>query len=113
MGCFLVPGALAVTTTVFGRRMPARYHIGWLNTMLWGGTLGLALEHVANNEVVAYPPFLTSMTSAAGISSMLEEIATVGVAITVVFVAIWAATVLAYNRLAHESAKTDKTSKAS
>jgi hypothetical protein len=113
MGCFLVPGALAVVTTVFRKRIPARYHIGWLNTMLWGGTLGLALEHVANNEIVAYPPFLTSMTSAAGISSMLEEIATVGVAIAVVFVAVWAATVVTYNRLAHESAEADKTFEAS
>jgi hypothetical protein len=110
MGCFLVPGALAAVTTVFRKRIPARYHVGWLNTMLWGGTLGLALEHVANNEVVAYPPFLTSMTSAAGISSMLEELATVGVAITVVFVAVWAATVVAYNRIAKGSANTNETS---
>ena len=110
MGCFLVPGALAIVTTVFRKRIPARYHVGWLNTMLWGGTMGLALEHVANKEIVAYPPFFTSMTSATGISSMLEELATVGVAITVVFVAIWAAAVVAYYRIAKESTKSNETS---
>ena len=111
MGCFLVPGVLAVATTVFRKKIPAKYHVGWLNTMLWGGTLGLALEHVANNELMAYPPFLTSMMSPAGLSSLLEELATVGVAIAVVFVAVWAVTVVAYNRIAQGSNRTGEVSK--
>ena len=113
MGCFLVPGALAVVTTVFRKKIPARYHIGWLNTMLWGGTLGLALEHVANNEIVASPPFLTAMATASDTVAMLREMATVGTAIAAVLVAIWAVMVVVYNRQAEETAKPVKGTQAS
>ena len=110
MACFLVPSALAVVTTTFRKKIPTKYHIGWLNTMVWGGTLALALEHVAHEEIVAYPPFLSAMSSAANTATMLQEMATVGTAMLVVCVAAWAAMVLVYNRFALGSAKTAQTS---
>ena len=112
MGCFLVPGALAIATTAFRRKISAGYHIDWLNMMLWGSTLGLALEHVANNEVVASPPFLTALTSGAGVASMLREMATLGIAVVIVSVAVWAAAVAIYNRRSQDSAKTAKITQA-
>jgi hypothetical protein len=102
-----------MVTTAFRKRIPTRYHIGWLNTMLWGGTLALALEHVAHEEIVAYPPFLSATSSAANTASMLYETATVGTAILVVCVAAWAGMVLVYNRLALRSAETAKTAQTS
>lgn len=109
MACFVVPGALAVVTTAFRKKIPTSYHIGWLNTMLWGGTLAVAVEHVANGEIVAYPPFLTAMSTAAGAAAMVREIATVGTVMTLVCVAAWAIMVTAYNRCAVGSAEKTQT----
>jgi len=109
MGCFIVPGAVAVVTTAFRKKIPARYHIGWLNTMLWGGTAALALEHVASEEIVAYPPFLSAMGNATGTATMLSEMATAGTAMLVVCVAAWAVMVTVYNRYALGSAEKAKT----
>ena len=33
----------------------------WLNTMLWGGSALLCVEHIWHGEVVPWPPFLTAM----------------------------------------------------
>ena len=113
MACFLVPSALAVVTTAFRRKIPTRYHIGWLNTLLWGGTLALVTEHVANKEIVAYPPFLSAMSTAASTTAMLHEMATTGTAILVVCVAAWAVMVAVYSRYAVGSGKKAKTEQAS
>lgn len=64
--------------------------LGWLNNLLWGGTLLLAFEHLWHGEVVPWPPFLTAMSSPESISSMLHEIATVGVGMAVFVTAVWA-----------------------
>jgi len=113
MACFLVPSALAVVTTAFRRKIPTRYHIGWLNTMLWGGTFALALEHVSHEEVVPYPPFLSAMSSAADTATMLHEMATIGTAMLVVCVAVWAAAVVVYNRFVTDSVAVTETVQAS
>lgn len=114
MACFLIPSALAVVTTALRRKISARYHIGWLNTMLWGGTLALAFEHVSHEEIVAYPPFLSGLSSTADAGTILSEMATVGFAMVVVCVAAWAAMVVVYNRYAQVSAaRTTKTAQAS
>jgi len=105
MACFLVPSALAVVTTSFRKRIPTKYHIGWLNTMLWGGSLALAVEHISQQELVAQPPFLTALNSAAGTAAMLSELATTGTAILIVSVAAWATMVAVYNRFTLESAE--------
>ena len=113
MACFVIPSALAVVTTAFRRKISTRYHIGWLNTMLWGGTLALALEHVSQKEIVAYPPFLSGLSSTADAATMLSEMATVGIAMVVVCVAAWAAMVVVHNRCAQASAEKTKTAQTS
>jgi hypothetical protein len=64
--------------------------LGWLNKMLWGGAMLLALEHVWHGEVVPWPPFLTAMETPGEVGPMLHEIATYGVTMAVVVTVIWA-----------------------
>jgi len=61
----------------------------WLNTMLWGGTALLALEHVWHGEVVPWPPFLTAMETPGAVGPMLWEILTYGLTMTAVIFAAW------------------------
>ncbi len=42
MACFLVPMTAAIFTTAFGKKIPERLHIAWLNMLLWGGSIALA-----------------------------------------------------------------------
>jgi hypothetical protein len=95
--------SLAIVTTAFRRKVPAKYHINWLNTLLWGGVAGLALEHVAHGEVVFYPPFLTAMSSPTDTATMLYEMGTIGVAMMIACIAIWAVMLIATSRVAVES----------
>ena len=111
MACFIVPGGEAVVTTVVQKIVERREkkagveqtgnigikwsrRLGWLNKMLWGGTLLLALEHVWHGEVTFTPPFLTAMQNPADTATMLHEMATVGVAMAVAVTAVWGIIVL-------------------
>jgi hypothetical protein len=94
MACFTVPMTLAIVIGAIRKKIPASYHINWLIGLLGGGVVALAVEHIAHGEVVLYPPFLSAMSSPADTATMLHEIATVGVAMAVVCVAIWASMVL-------------------
>jgi len=98
MACFIVPSTVAVLTTVFRKKFPKEWHIGWLNTMFWGGTLALVLEHVAHQEIVPWFPFLTAMSTPADAAAMLSEMATVGIAMTVALVAAWIVMVVVHER---------------
>jgi hypothetical protein len=81
--------ATGIITTVFRKKIPAALKISWLNIMLWGGVIMLAIEHIAHGEVVFYPPFLTAMQNPADIPTMLQEVATVGGTMTIVIVFVW------------------------
>jgi hypothetical protein len=111
MACFLVPAGEAVVTTVVqkviekqgkkgGEEKSAEAKIkwgkrlGWLNKMLWGGSLLLALEHIWHGEIIATPPFLTAMQNSADTAAMLHEMATVGVAMAVAITFVWGIMVL-------------------
>ncbi|MDD5339064.1 MAG: hypothetical protein PHG35_06630 [Dehalococcoidales bacterium] len=111
MACFLVPAGEAVVTTVVQKviehqgkkggeakaaemKLKWSKRLGWLNIMLWGGSLLLALEHIWHGEIIASPPFLTAMKDATETSIMLHEIATVGVAMAVTITVIWGIMVL-------------------
>ncbi len=59
-------------------------HINWLNWMLWGGVLMLAVEHIAHEEIVPYFPFLT-----AGFEELLPELIAVGLPMAISIVAVW------------------------
>jgi hypothetical protein len=68
--------------------------LSWLNKLLWGGTILLALEHIWHGEVVPWPPFLTAMRNPADVAPMLHEVATVGVAMAVFVTIVWAIMVM-------------------
>lgn len=68
--------------------------LGWLNKLLWGGVLLLAVEHIWHGEVVPWPPFLTAMNNPADIGPMLHEIATIGSAMAIVVTLVWVLMVL-------------------
>ena len=89
---------VAVITTGTKKKVDSRYHLEWLNTMLWGGVIMLMVEHVAHGEVVPFPPFLTAMNNPADIPVMLGEIATIGTAMTLAIIATWAVMVVVANK---------------
>jgi len=111
MACFLAPMGEAIVMTVVqkvvekGARKAGKAklestnsawvrRLGWLNKMLWGGSILLAFEHLWHGEVVPWPPFLTAMKNPADVGPMLHEIATVGVTMAVTVTAVWAVMVL-------------------
>jgi len=77
--------AIAVLTSVLRKKFPEKLRINILNLLLWGGVLGLALEHLAHGEIVPYPPFLT-----AGLEHVIPEMLTVGVPMTMAISGTWA-----------------------
>ncbi len=107
MACFLVPMGEAIVTTVVQKVVEERekkaggertgntglkwsQRLNWLNKLLWGGTILLALEHIWHGEVVPWPPFLTAMENPGDVAPMLHEIATVGVAMAITVTVVWA-----------------------
>jgi hypothetical protein len=89
MACFVVPMSLGIVTTIFRKKIPENLKIGWLNIMIWGGVIMLAVEHIAHGEVVLFPPFLTAMETPSEIPVMLQEMAVIGGTMTIAIVAIW------------------------
>ncbi len=105
MACFLVPAGEAVITTVVQKIVERKekgavispkwsQRLGWLNKMLWGGTLMLAIDHLISGEVTFYPPFFTALNSPADTAVMLHEMATVGVIMAAAVTAVWGIMVL-------------------
>ena len=99
MACFSVPLATAVVTGAAKnalpestRRNPFVAKLGWLGKMMFGGSFLLAIEHVYHGEIIFTPPFLTAVRDGET-AGMLHEMATRGVAMTVLIVAVWAAMV--------------------
>jgi len=99
MGCFAAPAALGIFTYAFRKRFPERWHIGWLNTMIFGGTLALGVEHVSHGEIVPWPPFLTAMSNPADAAAMFGEILAVGVPMTLALVFTWVLMVVVYEKV--------------
>lgn len=113
MGCFTVPAAEAIITTVAERIIKSKEKkmalsgavntksdenetpkislstkIGWLNKMLWGGSALLAFEHVWHGEVVPFFPFFTAVKDGNAME-MLHEMATTGVCMALLVTAAW------------------------
>ncbi len=99
MACFAAPAALGIVTFVFRKRIPEKWHVGWLNTLILGSTVVLGIDHVASGELVPYPPFLTAMMNPADTAVMLGEIVSVGIPMAIALVAVWMAMVIVYERL--------------
>ena len=108
MACFATPMAVGIITTIFRKKIPAKYHIEWFNTLVWGGSAGLALEHVAHGEIVPYAPFLTAMANPADAAVMFQEIMTVGLVMLLACIAAWGIMLYAASYLKH-STKTSAT----
>lgn len=81
----------------------------WLNTMLWGGSALLVVEHIWNGEVVPWPPFLTAMSTPSEIGPMLREIATYGTAMAVTITAVWFGMTLVADKLAEKNSAEPET----
>jgi hypothetical protein len=96
---------LAIIVGAIRKKIPAAYHINWLIALLGGGVVALAVEHIAHGEVVPYPPFLTAMSSPTDTAVMLHEIATIGVAMAVVCVAVWISMVVYVSRIENAKSK--------
>lgn len=102
MACFVVPAAEAIITTAAAKAVKkheqenhceAAVHLseklGWLNKMLWGGSALLAFEHVWHGEVTPFFPFLTAASNPVDAAEMLHEMATSGVAMSVLVTCVW------------------------
>ena len=115
MACFLVPMVEAVGVTVAAKvvkrrekavgyfeheeesgkqRISFSQKLGWLNTLLWGGSALLAFEHVWHGELVPWFPFLTAAENAKDRAVMLQEMSTVGVSMAILVTVFWAGMVL-------------------
>ena len=107
MACFLVAATVGVFTTAFRNRIPEKYHIGWLNIMIWASVLALLVEHIWHGEIVPWFPFLTAMSDPADMAEMLTEMAQIGIPMLLVVLAIWGVMVYAANRVPCMSAAAD------
>ena len=98
MACFLAPAALGIMTTLTKKKFPEKWHINWLNTMLFAEATAMVVEHVVRGEIVPWPPFLTAMSSPAATMAMLREIVTVGIPMALAMVLVWSVIVVVYEK---------------
>lgn len=110
MACFLVSAAEAAAVSALKKAeekkeanendkevksenisIPMSEKLRWLSSLLWGGAVLLAFEHVWHGEVVPWFPFLTAMNDPADTAVMLHEMATVGVCMALLITAVWVA----------------------
>jgi hypothetical protein len=105
MACFIVPMSLGIVTTIFRKKIPENLKIGWLNIMIWGGVIMLAVEHIAHKEVVLFPPFLTAMETPSEIPVMLQEMAVIGGTMTLTIVSIWLIMVFVSQKILQKNKK--------
>jgi hypothetical protein len=123
MACFIVPAAEAVVVSIINAKQkkakladpsnpesfdskasatsPAKSEkiswktkLSWLSVMLWGGAFLLAIEHIWHGEVTFLPPFLTALDSYASTITMLQEMATSGIAMALIVTLVWGAIVV-------------------
>ncbi len=97
MACFLAPMALAIIMTIFQiatrhSDLAHKLKLSTLNSLLWGGVVLLAAEHVYHGEITAWAPYLTAMSSPADTAVMLSEIATIGGSMTAAISLTWVGT---------------------
>lgn len=124
MACFLVPGAEAVVVTAAAQvvkarerkkaaqsstseeqvvqegKIPLSQKLRWLYSLLWGGVLLLAFEHLWHGEVTPWFPFLTAAKDPAETAVMLSEMSTVGVTMAVLVTVVWIGMVVVAGLLA-------------
>ena len=110
MACFIVPATGAVISHICHKQaekretktdnhIPFSTKLGWLTKLLSGGALLLAFEHIWHGEVVSWFPFLTATSDPESTSEMLHEMATAGVAMLLLCIAVWGVMVAVVHRL--------------
>ena len=110
MACFIIPATGAVIAHICHKQIKKHEtrtnhsialstKIGWLTQLLGGGALLLAFEHVWHGEVVPWFPFLTATTSPESMAEMLREMATTGVVMLLLCVAVWGVMLAVVHRL--------------
>lgn len=132
MGCFIVPAAEAVVTTIAAKVMKSKEQettvpqvhleesgqntvekisfsrkLKWLSNLLWGGSALLAFEHVWHGEVAPWFPFLTAASDPASAAEMLQEMATAGVTMGVLVTVVWAGMVAVVSGLEKKAQESD------
>lgn len=111
MACFVAPATVAIVTTVVRKVVEKRegvsaaqpagrpttkvsgkwtQRLGWLNLMLWGGTVMLVLDHLISGELVPWAPFLTALEAPGAVGPLVREILVTGGAMTAAVFAAWA-----------------------
>ena len=98
MSCFIVPLVQAIATSAYRKansgkvaasKAPLMHNLPALEKMLWGGTVMLIVDHVINGELTWRFPFFTALNEAGGLGTMLHEMLTVGLPISLVLTAVW------------------------
>lgn len=130
MGCFIIPAAEAVLTTVATKVIESKEKesdivqvdlggvdsetiekitfsrkLKWLSNLLWGGSGLLAFEHLWHGEVAPWFPFLTAADNPASLAEMLHEMSTAGAAMAALVTVVWAGMVVATSALEKEALK--------
>ena len=91
MSCFIVPMAQAVATTLYRKSHSSNTeNLASLEKMLWGGTIMLIVDHIANGEITLTFPFFTALAQEGGSLVMLKEMLTVGIPMSITITVIWA-----------------------
>ncbi len=115
MACFLAPMALAIVTTIIQlltrhSDLTHKLKLSVLNSMLWGGVVILAAEHVFHGEITAWAPYLTAMSSPADTAVMLSEIASIGGSMTLAISLSWMGLLAVSTLMTRKLAVTDQLS---
>ena len=99
MACFIVPLTQAIATSIYRKTnkenleqsdSALKRHIPALETMLWGGSVMLIVDHIINGELTWRFPFFTALAADGGGAVMLKEMLTVGLPMSIVLTALWA-----------------------
>ena len=101
MSCFIVPLTQAIATSAYRKThknsiespdaSALKRNLPALEKMLWGGSVMLIVDHIINGEVTWRYPFFTALEEAGGLQVMLHEMLTVGLPMSIVLTAVWAA----------------------
>ncbi len=99
MACFVVPLVQAVATTCYRRRLAKAEtnnsqivnssSLQRLELMLWGGSAMLIVDHIINGELMPVFPFFSALQVEGGAFTMLREMLTVGVPMSLLVTVIW------------------------
>lgn len=110
MACFVVPLTQAIVTTVYRRRLAKveanenhrslvdSTSLKNLELMLWGGSAMLVVDHIISGELMPMFPFFSALLKEGGMFTMLREMLTVGVPMSLLVTAVWGISLALHRR---------------